>query len=304
MHPNVRTAVAAVLVGITLGLAGCAPRPAGEEAQKKPQEAAGTVYGSAGKIYVDDGGAGGMPVVFVHSFSGSSAHWGEALAHLRTTRRALALDLRGHGQSAAPAPASGGYAADSLASDILAVADQLGLGRFVLVGHSMGGTASAAFAGAHPERVAGLVLVGTPGPSPPAMAQQVLARMEANYDSTSQGYWDRLLEGATPETRTRIKSEMASIPKEAGLEIIRAIFAYDPMPAIRAYPGPVLVIDTQGGDSPTSIHRLLPKLPHRVIAGTSHWPQLDRPQEFDAVLDEFLSGIGVDTAAAAPTDTL
>ena len=290
MHANTRWAVAAVVLALAGAgaFAGCAPKPAGEEAQKEEQEAAGTVYGTAGKIHVDDGGAGGVPVVFVHSFAGNSGHWASALAHLRVSRRALALDLRGHGQSAAPAPAPGAYAVDSLASDIGAVADQLGLGRFVLVGHSMGGAASVAYAGAHPERVAGLVLVGTPGRSVPALAQQVMVRMEADYDSTSRGYWDRLLAGATPETEARIRGEMASVPQEAGLEIIRAIFAYDPMPALRAYPGPVLLIDTPHGDSPNSIHRLAPALPQVVISGTSHWPQLDRPAEFDALLDRFL----------------
>jgi len=38
--------------------------------------------GTAGHIHVDDGGAGGIPVVFVHSFAGSGAHWTRQLAHL------------------------------------------------------------------------------------------------------------------------------------------------------------------------------------------------------------------------------
>ena len=77
----------------------------------------------------------------------------------------VAVDLRGHGRS--EAPAAGDYAVESLAADIAAVVDALGLGRFVLVGHSMGGAAALAYADAHPERVAGLVLVGTPGKSSP-----------------------------------------------------------------------------------------------------------------------------------------
>lgn len=115
------------------------------------------------------GGAGGVPVVFVHSSAGSTAHWTPQLAHLRRTRRAVALDLRSHGQSASPPRDD--YAVDSLAGDIAAVADGLKLKRFVLVGHSMGGAASLAHAGAHPERVAGLVVVGAPGKIPAEQAQ-------------------------------------------------------------------------------------------------------------------------------------
>ena len=57
MRPNVCAAVAAALVGMALfGLgAGCAPKPAGEDAAKDSQAAAGTVAGSAGTVHVDDG---------------------------------------------------------------------------------------------------------------------------------------------------------------------------------------------------------------------------------------------------------
>ena len=52
------------------------------------------VPGPAGALYVDDGGEGGMPVVFLHSYAGSTTHWAAQLAHLRPQRRALAIDLR------------------------------------------------------------------------------------------------------------------------------------------------------------------------------------------------------------------
>src|SRR6266508_2399049 len=112
------------------------------------------VEAPAVRLHVDDGGAGGVPVVFVHSFAGSSSHWSAQLVHLRKNRRAVALDLRGHGRSAPPR--DNDYAIDSLAGDVAAVVDRLGLNRFVLVGHSIGGAAAIAYAGAHPERVAGL----------------------------------------------------------------------------------------------------------------------------------------------------
>jgi pimeloyl-ACP methyl ester carboxylesterase len=54
------------------------------------------VEGPAGALAVDDGGEGGLPVVLVHSLAGNAGHWEAQLAHLRRTRRALALDLRGH----------------------------------------------------------------------------------------------------------------------------------------------------------------------------------------------------------------
>src|SRR5258706_7893782 len=117
------------------------------------------ITGPAGELYVDDGGSGGggtVPVLFAHSYAGNSAHWRAQLAPLRPRRRAVAIDLRGHGQS--DPPASGNYPVPALAEDIAAVADALELRRFVLVGHSMGGAAASAYAGKHPERISGLVL--------------------------------------------------------------------------------------------------------------------------------------------------
>jgi len=74
------------------------------------------ISGPAGFLHIDDGGAGGVPVVFVHSFAGSTAHWAAQLTHLRKTRRAVALDMRSHGQS--DSPARDEYAVESLAGDI------------------------------------------------------------------------------------------------------------------------------------------------------------------------------------------
>ena len=100
------------------------------------------VDGQAGALHVDEGGAGGLPVVFVHAFGGNTTHFTEQLAHLRGEREAIAIDLRGHGRSAAPADDD--YRVESLASDIEAAVDALILERFVLIGHSMGGSAAVA----------------------------------------------------------------------------------------------------------------------------------------------------------------
>ena len=64
-------------------------------------------------IYIDDGGDGSLSVVFVHSLAGNTQQWSAQLSHIRTTRRAIALDLRGHGQSLPPA--DGDYAIESIA---------------------------------------------------------------------------------------------------------------------------------------------------------------------------------------------
>jgi len=248
-----------------------------------------SIGGTAGKIHINDGGKGGVPVVFVHSFAGSTKHWEAQLAHLRPTRRAIAIDLRGHGES--EPPADGNYAVTALADDIDEVADELHLDRFVLVGHSMGGAASLAYAGEHADEVAGLVLVGAPGKSPPEMKAQIMSALETDYDQTMERFWNDLLAKARPEVAARIREERMAVQRDASLKMIRAIFDYDPTPALAAYRGPTLIIDAEGEDAPGGLHDLSPGIPHKVIMGTSHWVQLDEPEQFNRILDEFLATV-------------
>ncbi|MDP3857043.1 MAG: alpha/beta hydrolase [Stagnimonas sp.] len=249
-----------------------------------------TITGPAGELYVDDAGSGsGVPIVFLHSYAGTSAHWRAQLAHLRPRRRAVAMDLRGHGHS--DKPPDGDYSVPVIGEDIAAVVDALELRRFVLVGHSLGGAAAAAYVGKHPQRVAGLVLAGAPGKAAPEEAKQVLASLQSDYAKTMAGYWASLLADAQPEVRERLDAGMHAVGREASMAIIGAILGYDPLPALSAYDGPKLIIDTPHGEGPTALHNQLPDINRKVIPGTSHWPHMDKPQEFNRLLDEFLAWI-------------
>ena len=249
-----------------------------------------TITGPAGELYVDDAGSGsGVPMLFVHSYAGSSAHWGAQLAHVRPRRRAVAIDVRGHGHS--DAPPEGDYRVPSLGDDIAAVADALELKRFVLVGHSLGAAAAAAYVGKHPRRVAGLVLAGAPGKADPRQATQIMASLHADYNNAMAAYWASLVENAQPEVRETLDAGMRSVARDASLAIIAAIFEFDPLPALLAYDGPKLIIDTAHGDGPTALHNQLPDVKRKVIEGTSHWPHMDKPQDFNRLLDEFLAWI-------------
>lgn len=250
------------------------------------------VAGPAGVLHVDDGGSGsGIPVVFVHSFGGSSQHWAAQLAHVRDERRAVAFDLRAHGASAAPT--SGDYSVDAFASDISAVVDSLDLQRFVLVGHSLGGAAALAYAGTHPDRVAGLLLVGTPGASIPEQSKPIITSLESDqYQSVMDDYMGRLTTGARPDVARQVDEGVRRLSRDQSISIIKGVFAYDPLTALRRYRGPVLSVSAAAEpEAPTALHNLEPTVKHETMAGTSHWMQLDAPDAFNALLDGFLREI-------------
>jgi pimeloyl-ACP methyl ester carboxylesterase len=229
-----------------------------------------------------------LPVIFAHSLAGNSSHWKAQLEQLRPHRRAVAFDFRGHGRSE-PAK-DGDYSIAGMASDIAAVAGSLGLERFVLVGHSMGGGAALAYAGAHPERVAGLLLVDPIGDAKqisPSDVQSFLRGFESDYDRASRQYWIGIA-GPDSAVRNRLLADLRATPRGTVVPVLRSVMQFDPEPALARYQGPKLSVVTPHNDQAFSLHRLGKGFPSRVVPGTGHWIQLDKPDELNQIMDEFL----------------
>src|SRR5579875_2163253 len=116
------------------------------------------VQGETCEFAVDDAGTGSKtPVLLVHSLGGNMSHWNEFVRPLRVDRRVIRYDIRGHGQSGMPR--DGKFAIEDYAKDIGTIADALGLGRFLPIGHSISGGAIYAYAAEHPDRVAGYIAI-------------------------------------------------------------------------------------------------------------------------------------------------
>jgi pimeloyl-ACP methyl ester carboxylesterase len=119
-------------------------------------------------------------VLAVHGVTASRMTWRTVARALRARSEAclLAPDLRGRGQSAAlPGP----YGIAAHIDDLLAVLDQVGVQRAVLVGHSMGAYIVARLAAEHPDRVSALVLVDAGLPlEPPRDPDEMLRTAVAN----------------------------------------------------------------------------------------------------------------------------
>lgn len=112
---------------------------------------------------------GGATVMAVHGLTANCRSFDVVAAPLSPAHRILAVDLRGRGLSDKP---DAGYSIDHHVADLAAAADRLGLGRFHLMGHSLGAYVALAFAAAHPERVKGLILLdGGAGLSPEQWAR-------------------------------------------------------------------------------------------------------------------------------------
>jgi esterase len=106
--------------------------------------------------YLDWGNAAAAPLVCVHGYTSSADAFNGFARRFRDRFHIVALDVRGHGESAwSP---DGAYTYRDQAGDLAAFVDQLGLGQFILVGTSMGGIIAMTYAMEHGQRLRALVL--------------------------------------------------------------------------------------------------------------------------------------------------
>ena len=107
--------------------------------------------------YLEWGAEGSPPLVLLHGLRGHARVWEDVAEALCGDYHVYALDQRGRGDTD-HAP-GGDYSTDAFVADLAEFVDAIGLDKFILFGHSMGGRNSMAFAGQYPERLERLCIV-------------------------------------------------------------------------------------------------------------------------------------------------
>ena len=147
--------LAAAVLMPALALAQDAAVPSQDEWTDRKQSV--TLESGLALSYVEMGPAEGQPILLLHGYTDNSRSWSLLAPHLGQ-RRLIALDLRGHGASDAPACC---YGVDMLAHDVNGFMDALEIETADVVGHSLGSMAAATLAAFHPDKVDELVLIST-----------------------------------------------------------------------------------------------------------------------------------------------
>ena len=238
--------------------------------------------------------------MLLHGLGGAAANWVEVTPGLSLSYRVTALDLPGHGGSAAPPAGAGtGEFADAVAASL----DELGVGRAIVVGHSFGGLVALRLALRRPDLAAALLLVAPAGiRTGTRVVQAVVAastfvrpgRAAARYRRYSRRVWFRRLVlrpwfvADADALSARATEGFLDGPQEHTNTAIagRAMVADDPRPELQALRCPALVLwgasDTQLPlDDAFEYARRL-GAPVRVVADCGHLVIGERPE---AVLD-------------------
>jgi pimeloyl-ACP methyl ester carboxylesterase len=251
------------------------------------------------EIHYRDSGRGSQAVVLLHGFPFNSGLWEPQIRELSRAYRVLAPDLRGFGRT----DLSGAYSIDRLADDVADLTSALGLRRVVLIGLSMGGYVAFAFYRRHAERLIGLVLSDTrPDPdSDQTRAERArLAALARQQGSTPvvEALLPNLLSETTkrrsPEVVDALRAMMASSRPEAIAAALMAMAERDDSrPLLSSMRLPVLVT---GGEEdtltpPEQVEAWATGIPSARLAfiqGAGHVANLERPDDFNALVVDFL----------------
>jgi len=133
-----------------------------EEGAPMPSGAEPLEVEAGGLIFRGWSHGSGAPVVALHGWLDNVASMGPMLPYLAGAK-VVACDLAGHGWSGHRGAGARRHVFDDVA-DLYALVEALGLKRFRLVGHSLGGIIGSLFAGAFPERVEALLMIDSFGP--------------------------------------------------------------------------------------------------------------------------------------------
>lgn len=135
----------------------------------------GDVIANGIKLHYHRTGGDKPPVVLLHGITDNGLCWTRLARALEAGYDLIMLDARGHGLSDAP---EAGYTPDDHAGDVAGLIQALGLGRPVVIGHSMGAGTAAATAANYPERVGAVVLEDPPWWAKPPISGDVHAELE------------------------------------------------------------------------------------------------------------------------------
>ena len=102
-------------------------------------------------------------------------------------------------------------------------------------------------------------------------------------------YWDRLLADATPRVKDQITSEMDRIPQDVAMTLIKATFAYDPLPPSGTIPASSR--PSRSATRRTTCTSSCPMSRTSTSTARAAWIQMDKPEALDRILDAFLARV-------------
>ena len=260
----------------------------GSRAIAKPVSNEGYVSSMDGvRIHYTLTGHGPIALVFVHGWSCDGTYWKNQVAAFTPHYRVVTLDLAGHGQSGR---ARKEWTTEAFAHDVQAVVETLGLRKVVLVGHSMSGPICIAASRLMPGRIAAVIGVDTMQDFQLHLTGEQIKPFVGAMQANFRGFVTQFVRGLFPAGAdtalvARVAGGMSSAPPDIAIPVFSGIYDYDLKAGIAAANVPIREINSDKYPTNLEGNRQIAKdFKVVVLKGAGHFPQLERPEEFDAAL--------------------
>lgn len=246
----------------------------------------------------------GSPVVFLHGLGSSTADWRGQVAAFQARHRVIALDLPAHGRTARRGgPPGGSLRVEGMAAAVGGLLARLGEAPAHVVGLSLGGCVAMALALSAPASVRSLTLVNTFARLRPAGwpgAYRMLERLALLAVAPMPVIAARVAGSLFPwpeqgELRAAAVASLSANDKRAYVAAVRALTRFDVRRRLAEIRCPTLVV---AGEQDSTVPRASAELLHRripgarlvVVPGSGHATPYDRPELFNRLVLEFISG--------------
>lgn len=243
----------------------------------------------------EEAGAGDPACILIHGWGTDRTSLARQHELLSATRRVISVDLRGFGESSSPPQR---YTVDRFADDVAYVATKLGLERFVVIGHCLGGLVALELAASHAERVLGLVVLES-FVVPPA---QTVVALRGTRESLGQESDDepaaRLLThllgtSIDPAERARMLGVLEACPRHVLVAAFEGMLAYDSHAATAQARCPFLYVGTSHRYADEDeLRRQCPQVVIERLAGRGHYFPIEAASELHPLLTRFLADLG------------
>ena len=243
-------------------------------------------------IHYEVTGEGEPTLVLIHGWSCDATYWREQIAPFAASHRVVTVDLAGHGASGLE---RSDYTMAAFGADVVAVLAVEGIDGAVLVGHSMGGPVAVETALAAPQRVRGLIGIDNFQDLHATLTAEQIAgfagAMEADFAGTVVP-WVRGMFPADADSALvgQVAADMAAAPQAVGISAISHTLAWMGGGGVARLPLLTVSLTTISGDRhPTDVEgnrALVPGFAVRLMTDTGHFPMLEKPEAFNALLAE------------------
>ena len=236
-------------------------------------------------------GSGDPTIVFIHGGYADQTFWTEQMGALSERYQLVTLDLAGHGLSGSEREL---WSLDAFGEDVRAVVEALELESVVLVGNSLGGPVGLIAAKKLPEVTRGLIAVDTFQKADRDFSREAfeayIQSLREDFPATCEVMVRQLLlEETDPDLYSWIEGKMCSFDPAIAPKIVNGFIDFDlerefadAQVPIRAILGQTTPLDLAGNRA------LRPDFEAVVLEGCGHYPQLEKPQEFNQNLIDYV----------------